>query len=160
MIDFTAAARKIARECPGLRARQASRMLTRVYDDALRPLGLQMPQLSLLVATAMFGENGASMGDLALALVMDRTTVSRNVGPLEKSGLLRVARSPRDARVRIVLLSPAGERALVAALPLWEAGHARIREVLGAKTTVAMREQLSGVVAHAADFGELEDASK
>jgi DNA-binding MarR family transcriptional regulator len=135
-------------------------MLTRVYDDALRPLGLQMPQLSLLVATAMFGENGAPMGDLALALVMDRTTVSRNVGPLEKSGLIRVARSPRDARVRVVLLSPAGERALVAALPLWEAGHARIREVLGAKSMVAMRDQLSGVVAHAADFGGVEDASK
>jgi hypothetical protein len=78
------------------------------------------------------------------------------VGPLEKSGLIRVARSPRDARVRVALLSPAGERALVAALPLWEAGHARIREVLGAKSMVAMRDQLSGVVAHAVDFGGVE----
>jgi DNA-binding MarR family transcriptional regulator len=152
MTDFTMAARKIAKECPGLRARQASRMLTRVYDDALRPLGMQMPQLSVLVATAMFGENGANVGDLARALVMDRTTLSRNLGPLEKSGLLRVARSPRDARVRIVFLSPAGERTLVSALPLWEAAHARIRDVLGAKKMDALRDHLAKAVQHATEF--------
>jgi DNA-binding MarR family transcriptional regulator len=153
--DFTVAARKIAKECAGLRARQVSRMLTRVYDDALRPLGLQMPQLSLLVATAMFGENGATIGDLAKALVMDRTTLSRNLGPLERAGYLRVARSAGDARVRVVLLSPAGERALVAALPLWETAQTRIRDVLGVQKTAALRDQLSSAIARAAELDEV-----
>ena len=69
-----------------------------VYDDALRPIGLQQSQLPVLVALAIFGEPGAPMNALAQALVMDRTTLTRNVRPLEKAGLLRVARSPADAR--------------------------------------------------------------
>src|SRR5688500_18605074 len=96
VVEFARAARTISRNCTCLRVRQASRVLTRVYDEVLRPLGVQTSQLTLLVAVAEFGESGASLGALADALVMDRTTLTRNVRPLENAGLLRNARSPED----------------------------------------------------------------
>lgn len=147
MGDFSRAARKIAKECPGLRVREASRLLTRVYDEALRPLGIQASQLSVLVAVAMFGEDGATIGALAQALVLDRTTLTRNVQPLEKAGLLRVARSPEDARARIVVLTRAGERMIESAYPLWEQAQKRIRDSFGAGRVDGLRAQLAELVA-------------
>ncbi len=140
-------ARMIAGECPGMRVRAASRLLTRVYDEALRPLGIQASQLSVLVAVAMFGEEGAAMAGIARVLVMDPTTLTRNVRPLERSGLLRVARSPEDARRRIVFLTRAGERMVEAAGPLWKQALARIDAALGARRVEALREQLAEIIA-------------
>jgi DNA-binding MarR family transcriptional regulator len=154
MPTFSQHARKIAAECPGIRIRQASRLLMRVYDDALRPLGVQESQLSVLVAVAMFGENGATVGALANALTMDRTTLTRNVQPLEKDGLLRVARSADDARARVILLTRAGERMIDAAYPLWEKAQKQIRRALGAQRTDALRAQLAEVVALAGELCE------
>jgi DNA-binding MarR family transcriptional regulator len=149
MADYTQLARKIAKECTGIRVRAASRLLTRIYDECLRPVGLQEGQISMLVAVAMFGENGATMGALAGKLVMDRTTLTRNVVPLEKAGFLRVARSADDARARVVLLTRAGERMIVSAYPLWEEAQGRIRRVLGEERFEALRSQLSEVVTFA-----------
>src|SRR5262245_33514568 len=112
--------RQLARDCSCNRARQAARTLTKLYDEALRPADVQLSQLTLLVAVAQFGEHGASMGALAEALVMDRTTLTRNLRPLESAGLLRVARAPGDERLRIVFLTRAGERKIEEAFPLWE----------------------------------------
>jgi DNA-binding MarR family transcriptional regulator len=139
--------RKMSSECPGFRVRQASRVLARIYDDALRPTGLQASQLPVLAALAMFGEPGATMSALAQAVVMDRTTLSRNIRPLEVAGFARVARSPHDARVRVVLITRAGERALEAAFPLWEEAFGRIREALGPDAIRNLQSLLSNVVA-------------
>jgi DNA-binding MarR family transcriptional regulator len=130
-----------------MRVRQASRVLTRAYDQVLRPLGVQTSQLTLLVAVAMFGEPGATLGALAEALVMDRTTLTRNVRPLEKGGLLRIARSPHDARSRLVLLTRAGERLIEAALPLWERAQKRVDKSLGTRNVEALRAQLAQLIA-------------
>jgi DNA-binding MarR family transcriptional regulator len=143
---YTESARKIAHECPGLRIRQASRLLTRVYDESLRPLGIQESQLSVLVAVAMFGDDGANIGALASVLVMDRTTLTRNLRPLERAGLLRVARSPEDARARIVLLTRAGERMIEAGYPLWEKAQKRILKVLGAERVDEIRSRLDELI--------------
>jgi DNA-binding MarR family transcriptional regulator len=137
----------MATECPGFRLRQASRVITKFYDDALRPVGLQISQLPLLAALAAFGESGATMKALADAIVMDPTTVTRNVRPLEKAGFLRVARSPDDGRSRVVLLTRAGERALQAAFPLWEAALERIRDALGASALADLQSRLGEVIA-------------
>jgi DNA-binding MarR family transcriptional regulator len=145
--DFAHAARSISRDCTCLRVRQASRVLTRVYDEALRPLGVQSSQLTLLVAVAEFGESGASLGALADALVMDRTTLTRNVRPLEKSGWLRIARAPEDRRSRIALLTRSGERLIEAALPLWERAQKHVYQALGARDTEALRTELERLVA-------------
>lgn len=149
MADYAQLARTITRECTGMRVRQASRLLSRIYDECLRPLGIQESQLSVLVAVSMFGESGATMGALAGKLVMERTTLTRNVVPLEKAGLLRVARSAGDARARVVLLTRAGERMIESAYPLWEEAQRRIRRTLGVDRFTALRSQLSEVVSFA-----------
>jgi DNA-binding MarR family transcriptional regulator len=156
MAGFAQAARRIAKECPGLRAREASRLLSRVFDEALRPVGIQNSQLSVLVAVAMFAEDGANIGALAQALSLDRTTLTRNVQPLEKAGLLRVARSPTDARTRIVVLTRAGERMIDAAYPLWEQARKRIRDSFGGKRVDALQVQLTELVALAPRLGDVE----
>ena len=110
-------------------------------------MGLQSSQLPVLTALAIFGESGASMNALAQALVMDRTTLTRSVRPLEKAGLVRVARSAEDARARVVLLTRAGEQKLQTVLPLWERAMKRVRVALGASATDDLRRQLEDVIA-------------
>lgn len=145
--SFAHAARTIASQCALVRVRRASRALTRLYDESLRPVGLQASQLTLLVAVATCGDEGVMIGALADGLVMDRTTLTRNLVPLERAGLLRVARAPDDARVRLIFLTRKGERAIEAAFPLWEQAQKRIREQLGERETDALREELGRVVA-------------
>jgi DNA-binding MarR family transcriptional regulator len=154
MPDFARTARKIARECPTIRARQASRVLTRVYDDVLRPLGLQMSQFSVLVQIAAFGEAGATITALAAELVMDRTTLTRNLRPLERAGMLRVAQAPGDARARVVLLTHRGEKIIDTAYPYWEAAFRRVRVVLGARQLQALRTELTALIEVAPGFDE------
>jgi DNA-binding MarR family transcriptional regulator len=96
---------------------------------------------------AISGERGLKVTEVAQALVMDRTSVTRAIRPLENAGLLRVARSPDDARSKIILLTRAGERALRAAYPRWKRTTRRIREVLGAHRIDALRAELSALVA-------------
>lgn len=125
--------------------RQASRLVSRLYDDAIRPLGLQASQLTVLVATAMSGERGAKIGELADVLGMERTTLTRNLRPLEKEGWLRVARDPADARARIVFLTRSGERTIERAFPLWQQTQKRLRALLGKGQADALRENLMNV---------------
>jgi DNA-binding MarR family transcriptional regulator len=149
MTGFRPMVRRVAKECTGLRVRQVSRLLTRIYDDSLRPLGIQETQFSMLVAVAMFGEDGTTMNALANNLVIDRTTLTRNIVPLEKAGYLRVARSPTDARARVILVTRSGERLIEAAYPLWEEAQGKIRRALGDDRFEALRSQLSDVVTFA-----------
>lgn len=145
------AARAMADECLSFRARRVSRALTRLYDEALRPLGIQATQLTLLNAIALCGEEGAPMGRLAAVLAMDSTTLSRNVRPLERAGLVRIGHVPTDRRVRLVSLLPAGERLIAEALPHWRWAHARVVSVLGAEAAVELRERLDATVAAATE---------
>jgi len=146
MLDHVRAAMKISRECTCMRVRQASRVLTKIYDTELRSTGLQESQVSVLVAIAHFGEGGATIGNLAGVLKMDRTTLTRNLRPLEKGGLVRVARSPDDARTRVVLLSRAGERMIVSVLPLWERAQRKVRDALGDELLAHVSSNLGRVV--------------
>jgi DNA-binding MarR family transcriptional regulator len=158
-MDFSDAERTIADQCLCLRLRQGARTMTRLYDEALRPLGVQTSQLSLLVAVACFGEDGAGMGALADAVGMDRSTLTRNVRPLERAALLRVARSARDARSRSVSLTPAGERLIEAALPLWKDAQASVKATLGKANARALQAQLDAALAALVDRGVSREAT-
>jgi DNA-binding MarR family transcriptional regulator len=125
-----------------------SRLLTRIYDAALRPLGIQSSQFSVLIAVAMFGERGAQLGPLADRLVMDRTTLTRNIRPIEKAGLVRVSRLPEDARARVVTLTKAGERKIEAAYPLWERAQSSARKKFGAERIETFRTHVSELIEH------------
>jgi DNA-binding MarR family transcriptional regulator len=145
MPDIDQIARAIQSDCACTSLRQTSRVVSRLYDELLRPAGLQASQLPVLVAVVRFGESGARISALADVLGMDRTTLSRNLVPLEKQGLVRVARAPEDARARVVLLTRAGERALEKVFPLWQRAQHRLRDLVGTQRLHELREGLSRV---------------
>jgi len=138
---------QISQACPGMLVRQASRFLTSVFDEAFRPLGIQASQGYVLVTIATFGEDGATISAIADALIMDRTTLTRNVRPLEKTGLVRVARSPDDARSRILFLTHAGERMIERMPRVWEKAVERLREAFGPTCVQSLQSQLADFVA-------------
>lgn len=144
------AAQAMAADCLCFRARRTARAITRLYDDALRPLGVHATQLTLLNAIAMSGEPGAIMGCLADVLALDATTLSRNLRPLVAMKLVRIGRHADDGRMRVVRLTPAGERVVAEALPLWTDAHRRVVSMLGGETAAELREVLDAAAAAAA----------
>lgn len=150
MINHLQAAEAITAECLAFRVRRASRVLTRLYDEALRPLGIQATQLTLLNAVTLCDASsgdGAAMSRLADVLAMDLTTLSRNLRPLEKSRLVEVTRSPNDRRVRIARLTSAGRQLIANALPLWKHAHSRVVDALGSKQAAELRNAFDATVA-------------
>ena len=96
--------------------RMATRAVTQLYDDVLRPSGLRVTQFSILAAIARLGEAGVSQ--LADALAIEQTTMTRSLTLLERDA--RIERVPHaDARVKSMRLTAGGKRALATARPLW-----------------------------------------
>ena len=98
-----AVCREIAKECTLFAVRSSSRALTQLYEEALAPAGLKATQLSLLVAAA--ARSGWTVSALAAALHLDRTTLTRNLQPLVRKGLLQVG-AGRDRRSSSVAIRP------------------------------------------------------
>ena len=92
--------------CLCLAAQRAARALSRRFDDALRPMGLTSGQFSLLMA--LNRPEPPKMGAVAQLLAMDRTTLTANLKPLERRGLLASAIDPADRRGRLLSLTEAG----------------------------------------------------
>jgi len=147
MSQHLAASQLMADQCLCFRARRVSRALTRRYDEALRPLGIQATQLTLLNAIALSGRAGGTMGAVADFLAMDPTTLSRNVRPLEQAGWVRVTRQAADGRVRMAALTPAGGRMIEEALPLWKQAHRSILVALGPEGATDLRERFDATAA-------------
>ncbi|MBA2666538.1 MAG: MarR family transcriptional regulator [Trueperaceae bacterium] len=103
--------------CTCLAARKEARSLTRRFERALRPHGLRATQFSILAALALRGPT--RLGALAEMLGLERTTLTRGVALLERSGWVASASSP-DARERTLLLTAAGRRCLDGAFPAWK----------------------------------------
>lgn len=120
-----------------------------MYDEELRPLGIQATQLTLLNAVAMGGERGALMSRLTEVLAMDPTTLSRNLRPLEKARLIRIERPSRDRRLRIARITEEGQARIDQALPLWQRAHERIVQALGADAALDLRDSFDATVAAA-----------
>jgi len=130
--------------CTCLNLRKAARAVTQMYGEALRPSGLRATQLSVLAVIAHAGPVG--MTELAKALVMDRTTLTRNLKPLLDQGLVAVAIGA-DRRQRPVELTAAGRAALERALPLWRTAQARTADSLGAERWAGLLRDLDAAVA-------------
>ena len=135
---------QVATECGNFKLRKASRVVTRVYARFTRESGLKPSQFSLLVALSLQGPLG--MGALAEIMAMERTTLTRNLRPLEKQGLVEVAPGA-DRRTREVACTPAGRRCLEQALPAWRQAQAYMAAELGRERWQALR-------------GLLDDASR
>jgi DNA-binding MarR family transcriptional regulator len=119
------APQKVLAECWCLNARRAARRLSRRYDEGLRPFGLGHGQFSLLMLAAGLG--ATPIGRLGEELVMDRTTVTAALKPLERRGLVRIDPSPDDARQRLASVTAAGLDLLARATPAWQALQAEVR---------------------------------
>jgi len=116
-------------ECACLNLRMAARAVTQMYDAVLKPSGLKATQFSVLAAVALQGP--ASMTAIARALVMDRTTLTRNLRPLVARGLVAGA-AGGDKRQRTIAVTAKGSSALASALPLWKKAHDQIVDGVGA----------------------------
>jgi DNA-binding MarR family transcriptional regulator len=123
-----AAASLPAPACACGRLRRASRALTQLYDDLMAPSGLRVTQFSLLRTLATRGT--ARMSDLARALLLDRTALSRTLDPLVERGLVEIAPG-RDARTREVSLTRAGAKAIRSAAPHWQRAQSQVVARIG-----------------------------
>jgi DNA-binding MarR family transcriptional regulator len=135
-------ARQVPTTCMGLHIRRASRILTQVYDAALRPTGLELNQLTLLVAIHLF--EAVSITQLAQTLFADQTTVTRNVKLMEKRGLVTV-NPGEDRRIKLVSLTTEGQTVLEQALPLWEQVQAELIQQFGEQKWQTLLSLLSEV---------------
>jgi DNA-binding MarR family transcriptional regulator len=125
--------------CVCLGVRRLARLVTRRYEDALRPVDLTAGQFSVLAALV---GGPVPVGQLADALGMDRTTVNRSVQPLTRRGLVESVHLPRDRRVRALALTAAGTATLTTAMPLWRAEQAESARLLGTTSWRDLRAQL------------------
>jgi DNA-binding MarR family transcriptional regulator len=144
VMPAAAHASKSAASCACSRVRRAARAITQLYDDALAPAELRVTQYGLL-ATLM--RRGAlRITDLAAALLLDRTALSRNLDPLCERGLVEIA-AGADARTREIALTTAGRRALVAAEPLWLQAQQAVAKRIGADRLHALYALLEEIEA-------------
>ncbi len=122
--------------CACFNVRKASRAISKLYDEALQPVGLRGTQFSLLTVISYVGQEG--VGVLAEVLVTDRTTLTRNLRPLIQRGWVEPMQDV-DGRKRTFQLTPEGRTKLDAAIPLWEAAQKHVAESLGEDSFEALR---------------------
>ena len=123
-----ATTRHVHDHCLCFATQRAARALVRRFDEALRPVGLTSGQFSMLMSLNQ--PEPPTVGEVATLLGMDRTTLTANLKPLEREGLVGSAIDPADRRGRLLVLTTAGKKTLKAALPIWTRTHAQIDERL------------------------------
>ena len=134
---------EIAKSCASFNLRKATRAITQLYGTALAASGLEGTQFSLLVALAL--NERAPLSRVAEKMVMDRTTLTRNLQPLVKKGWVTVEPGP-DRRERYIALTRPGRAALERALPLWQGVQARVAAALGPQRLTALVGELNALV--------------
>jgi DNA-binding MarR family transcriptional regulator len=131
---------RVRDHCLCLAAQRAARALARRFDVALRPLGLTSGQFSLLMS--LNRPKPPSIGSLAALLAMDRTTLTANLKPLERRGLVETTVDPADRRGRLLTLTRAGRVLLQSAVPIWEHTHAEAERLLAQTEVEILRAGL------------------
>ena len=132
-------------DCNCFVVRSAARHVTQLYDQFLAPVGLHVTQFSVLAKLKRLGPT--TINALAKEMVMDRTTLGRNVQPLERDGLVKIEASATDGRAKVLLLTKIGEKRLQAGREAWQRAQARFESRFGAKRAADFRAMLRAVVA-------------
>ena len=127
--------------CTCLNIRKAARAVTQFYDHALRPSGLRATQFSVLVGVRRSGP--LTLTQLAEKLAMEQSTLTRNLRPLTREGLLQTAPGG-DRRTREVKITEKGERRLKLALPLWRAVQGEMAARMGGHGLALLHDALAG----------------
>ncbi|QCK85878.1 winged helix-turn-helix transcriptional regulator [Phreatobacter aquaticus] len=132
---------RIARSCICFQTRMTAHAVTRAYNKALAPLGLEVTQFNILAALA--ATDTASVTQLSEALALDRTTMTRNLKRLEAAGLVTASHGPGRAVKPGITETGAG--LLSAAIPLWQAEHDKMEEAVGAALWHETRDGLRAI---------------
>jgi DNA-binding MarR family transcriptional regulator len=130
-------------ECNCLAIRQAARHVTQFYDQVFAPTGLRATQYAIL--TGLRRDGPMSIHALAAALVMDRTTLGRNILPLQRDGLIAVEAAPSDRRRHDLRLTEAGAARQRAASGRWAEAQGRFEAAFGRKRAAKMRDLMREV---------------
>ena len=129
-------AAEVLRDCIATRLRMANRVITKVYDDALRPHGLKVTQMAMLVVAEDRGLIRQS--EVGAELQLDDSTLSRNLRLMRANGWL--AEVPADdARVHSYRLTEAGRALLAKAIPAWRGAQKQAKRLLGDAGVQALR---------------------
>lgn len=129
--------------CLCLAAQRAARKLARRFDEALKPAGITSGQFSLLMS--LNRPEPPTVGAVASLLAMDRTTLTANLKPLERRGMIELVADAKDRRSRRIKINDAGMAALNAAVPIWQATHSDIDARIGNDQAMALRGGLRAV---------------
>jgi DNA-binding MarR family transcriptional regulator len=132
---------KVASECVAVRLRMLNRVITNIYDDALRSLDLKVSQMNILVAAAKMGT--ARPIEVCDHLHLDVSTLSRNVERMKARGWLEVV-PDEDGRAQPFRLTPQGRKLLETAVPAWSEAQQQVKKVLGD----GFVEQLNQIIKH------------
>ena len=124
-LEFT---HRVRDNCLCLHVQRAARALARRFDEELRPLGLTQGQFSLL--TSLNRPEAPTIGSVSNLLAMDRTTLTANLKPLERRGLVRIKLDESDRRNRRLALTADGRALLAEATPIWKRHHAALERQL------------------------------
>jgi DNA-binding MarR family transcriptional regulator len=127
---------RLAAECIAVRVRLINRVVTAIYDEAFRPLGLRVSQGNILVAVGRLGE--ARPVEVCRLLRLEKSTLSRDVEVMKARGWLE-SEPPAGGRNQLLRLTPAGRDLLARSLPAWEAAQAEAARLLGDEGAEAIR---------------------
>lgn len=137
------AAAAIERACICVAVQRAARVVGREFDSAFRSVGLSNWQFTLLTTLAC--ADGPTMSDLAGELALDKSTITANLKPLERRGLVTIGVDPRDRRARRVRLTEMGRALLDQTVPLWEGAQLACLSRLGEEVAVPLRQALASL---------------
>ncbi len=137
------------RGCTAMRLRKAARRVSQIYDRHLEATGLTITQFGVLASLLSPGR--VAIGGLAELLCMDPTTLTRNLQPLHRQGLVVIEPDRRDRRVRWVSLSDAGREAVERARPAWREAQNQVRMLIGEDETAALHDNLDYVLERIAE---------
>ena len=127
--------RTIAEQCIAVRLCMLSRGVTRIYNQALRPYGLMVSQMNILVAVSCLGE--ARQQEVCQALHLEKSTLSRDVGRMRSQGWLEEVPG-EDGRTALLRITPAGKRLLEKATPAWQRAQEEATALLGERQVATL----------------------
>jgi DNA-binding MarR family transcriptional regulator len=130
--------------CTCMRLRKASRRVTQIYDGSLEAAGLTVTQYGVLGQLAKW--DGIGIAALAQKLIMDPTTLTRSLRPLQRQGFLTLRPDRRDRRARCLHLTAKGRAAFANAIPAWMRAQRRLEEALGGSAAADLNAALDHVI--------------
>ena len=129
--------------CACVALRRITRAVTSIYDAALAPAGLRITQFSVLRTLARLGPMPVTR--LAAEVALDRSTMGRNLDPLERRGLVRIEVGEADRRERFAHLTDAGIGAIKVALPYWRDAQQRVTALVSPSAIGTLTEQVDNL---------------